>query len=337
MKNHIVLKHFLAAVVLTLTTVSFSATTIYKEQEADKIIAQLYHRLNEKPILSMSDRIDAFSEALLGKPYLLGALGEGSEGEFDQFPLYRCDAFDCETYVDTVLALALSNNLNTFKRCIRNIRYRDGQVNFTDRNHFASRDWNGNNQRQSYVKDITLSITNEKQTLVAKWAKTTIDKPSWYRFFTHSKIRVEGLSEQEKNEKLTALKQLGSTLEVAETKIPYIPLNELFNERGEPNQYVFNQIPHASIIEIVRPNWDLRKQIGTALHVSHLGFGIWVNGNLMFREASSIHQKTVDVLLIDYLRDALKSPTIKGINIQIVVPEDTLEEDCRVPNSLIHP
>ncbi|WP_133131018.1 N-acetylmuramoyl-L-alanine amidase-like domain-containing protein [Legionella yabuuchiae] len=330
MKLIIFIKQLPIAIILLLSSGLLAANSVDPEQKADKIIEQLYHRLKQKPINNMPARIEAFSALLLGKPYLLTALGEGKNGEFDQFPLYRLDAFDCETYVDTVLALALANNLNSFKQCIQKIRYHDGQVNFAHRNHFASRDWNRNNQSQSYTKDITTTFTDEKNKPVAKRAKTIIDKPSWYQHFTRSKIRINGLSEEQKQQKLAELKQIGSKLEVAETEIPYLPLSELFNEKGEPNHYLFKQIPNASIIEIIRPSWDLRKQIGTRLHVSHLGFGIWVNDTLMYREASSIHQKTVDVPLVDYLRNTLKSPTIKGINVQIVVPKQVLGEHCEV-------
>ena len=110
--------------------------------------------------------------------------------------------------------------------------------------------------------------------------------------------------------------------------IPYIPLSVLFDNAGQANMHLFKQIPNAGIIEIVRPNWDLTKQIGTHLNVSHLGFAIWINNVIFFREASSEHHQIIDVPLIDYLRAAQKSPTIKGINIQIALPQPLNFEVC---------
>ncbi len=37
------------------------------------------------------------SEEFLGKPYILGALGEGPKARYDQFPAYRVECFDCVT------------------------------------------------------------------------------------------------------------------------------------------------------------------------------------------------------------------------------------------------
>lgn len=295
----------------------------------NKLIEQLYHKLSHLPQNDMQNRITAISSWFLGKPYLLGALGEGNHGAYDQFPLHRFDAFDCETFVDTVLALALAEDAQTFKQCINQIRYRDGKVSFFNRNHFASLDWNLNNQKQGFLKDITPGFTNKHNKPVAKIAKAYIDKPAWYRHFDSKIIRIADADERLINQKLQSLKERGGKLQGAVSVIPYIPLSVLFTKKGEPNQHLFKQIPNASIIEIVRPNWDLRSRIGTCLNVSHLGFAIWKDDTLMFREASSIHQRTVDVPLIDYLQDALKSPTIQGINVQIVLPEKTFKGDCR--------
>lgn len=305
------------------------AEPLNHQKQADQIIEQLYHNLDNKPTLSLTERIKVISAAFLDKPYLLGALGEGETGEFDQNPLYRTDAFDCETYVDTVLAMAFSTNLSGFSQCVCKIRYREGQVNYVDRNHFASLDWNRNNQKQGFTKDVTLTIIDENNKPVAEIAKTLIHKPDWYKFKTIDHIRIDNLSEEEKSRRLTKLQKAGSQLEIVHSEIPYLPLNKLFNEDGQANKQLFAQIPDASIIEIVRPNWNLRDKIGTNLNVSHLGFAIWENGTLIFRQASSIENRTIDVPLIDYLRDAMKSPTIKGINVQVIVPESPLSEDCK--------
>jgi hypothetical protein len=134
-------------------------------------------------------------------------------------------------------------------------------------------------------------------------------------------IRLSQANTSDKMQRLQTLKQEGSQLPKATSIIPYLPLDSLFDSTGKANDYLFKQIPNAAIIEIVRPNWDLSKEIGTHLNISHLGFAIWKNRILYFREASSQHGRVVDVPLVDYLRDTLKSPTIKGINVQVVLPQ----------------
>ena len=279
---------------------------------------QLYHNLKSDPNHTISARITYISAQFLGKPYELGALGEGKDGDYDQFPLSRTDAFDCETYVDTVLALALAHDTASFHHYINQIRYKNGQVSFITRNHFTDLDWNKNNQKQGFVTDITTNIRDADDHPVAFMAHALIDKPSWYQHFSSDRIRIKNASQTQISKRLLSLKQEGNQLSPHIATIPYLPLNALFKPNGQPNVYLFKQIPNAAIIEIIRPDWDLQKQIGTHLNVSHLGFAIWKNGQLFFRQASSTQHQVVDSLLIDYLRDALSSPTIKGINIQVV-------------------
>jgi len=308
------------------------ATQENPEQQANKKIQALYEDLNNKPASDMAGRITTFSRHLLGMPYLLGALGEGSEGRYDQAPLYRMDAFDCETYVDTVLALAFATDLPGFKQCIRNIRYRNGHVSFIDRNHFMSLDWNKNNQHQGFVKDISLKFRDKQNQPVSETATALIDKPGWYKQFDLNKIRLIDMDKKEQLKRLKELKRSGQELEQVVSSIAYIPLTALFDGSGKANDYLFKQIPHAAIIEIVRPNWNLRDKIGTNLNVSHLGFAILDKGILLFRDASSLRGQTADMPLVDYLRNTLKSPTIKGINVHIVLPQQPLPGNCRIEN-----
>ena len=101
---------------------SSKAATHPQQEQADVVINQLYHSLNKLPKSDMSARMDIISAKFIGKKYRLGALGEGIDAHYDQRPQYRADAFDCDTYVTTVLALALADNTNGFKQCLRKVR-----------------------------------------------------------------------------------------------------------------------------------------------------------------------------------------------------------------------
>lgn len=319
------------ACLLTLigSTVYSNACNLPINQSCETI-EKVYHTLNFNSKSDMASRLDTLSANFLDSPYLLGALGEGEHARFDQSPLYRTDAFDCETFVTTIIALALGNNQEIFKQCLKKLRYAKGQISFVNRNHFTSLDWNKNNQQQGFLRDITDSFKDSNNKSVAKIAIAVIDKPSWYQHFNEKGIKLRSANEQEQQKRLKELKIRGNQLAITKDKIPYLPLTALFDNNGNPNQYLFAQIPNASIIEIIRPNWDLRKQIGTHLNVSHLGFAFWKKGELIYRQSSSTQGKVLDVSLISYLKKARSSPTIKGINVQVVLPKVPLSVGCNI-------
>ncbi len=295
--------------------------------EANKTIQKLYHTLNAKPT-PMSTRLNQISRYFLNKPYQYNALGEGPGACYDQGPLYRTDIFDCETYIDTVVAIALSSNFDTFTQCIKQIRYQDGEVSFVKRNHFASIDWNPNNQKAGIFKDITKNLVDKDNKPVAKIATAVINKPNWYTKLPRGRIRLPDAPPKEQIKKFEALKREGNVLKAETVSTPYIPLTALFDKKGRPNHALFNQIPEGAIVEIVRPNWNLEAQVGSHLNISHMGFVFRKNGQLRFRHASLLKKKVSDMSLISYLKKTRSSPTIRGINIQIVVPDEPSEQNC---------
>ena len=298
------------------------------QRNADLMIEKLYRSFPRSSTLTMAQRLNHISAKFLGKPYILGALGEGKSARYDQSPLYRTDGFDCETFVDTVLAIAFAETADGFTQCINKVRYQAGQIEFVTRNHITDLDWNQNNQKQGYLKDITQDFKDNHNQPVAQIASAVINKPSWYQHMPIGTIKLGILDPTEQERRLKELQNKGRQLQAQESQIAYIPLTALFSQKGQPNQALFNQIPHAAIIEIIRPNWDLQDQIGTHLNVSHLGFAFWKQGTLIFRQASSQYHQVVDVSLINYLREARQSPTIKGINIQVVVPKKPYDKSC---------
>ncbi len=303
---------------VTLSTVS-SAQNINHTScaQTNAVITKLYQTLATKRIENKGDRIVFIAQKLLGKPYELGALGEGRSGYFDEYPLYRTDAFDCETYVDTVLALTFGHDLPSFKRYIKKIRYEDSKVSFINRNHFTCLDWNKNNQKQQLIEDITHQIFDQQHHVIAQSAQTFIDKPNWYQHFGIGHIRLRHNTLHEQQKRLAKLKQKAKHLVKERSEVDYIPLKQLFNQNGQANMFLFKQIPQGAVIEIIRPNWDLTKKIGTNLNVSHMGFAFWKDDRLYFLQASSQDNVVVKVPLIDYLRRAQTNPTIQGINIQV--------------------
>lgn len=288
------------------------------EQQNATTFVQLLYKKQAVMELPLPQRLEKISSMFLGRPYLLGALGEGVSGRYDQYPLFRVDAFDCLTFVETVLALTLADSPDSFDRMMKKIRYQDGRVSFLMRNHFTDLDWNPHNQANGLIKDVTMNIHNQHQEPIAIIASAIINKPSWYQHFSSSRIRLAQPFLSEKTTRLVELKKRGQALKIQTANIPYIPLTAIFDASGKANTAILKQIPNGAIIEMIRPNWDLRNVIGTSLNVSHLGFAFWLNGTLVFRNASTLNGHVVDEPLVSYLRKSLNSPTIKGINVQVV-------------------
>jgi hypothetical protein len=321
--NKIWLKNLLISSFLLWTVVAKAETITviprYDLQAYDKAIAALYAHPEKLPV-PIEERIQYFSRAFLGQPYVGGALGEGPAGRFDKSPLFRTDGFDCLTYVSTVLALANANHLNAFKEKIQQINYQNANVSYRHRNHFTSVDWNVNNRSQGFIQDITNTIKDEQGHPVAQIATAYINKKAWYEKKTLSSIKLFApLNQQKQHQLLEKLHGQSRYVKNQQSYLPYIPLDQLFDQQGEAVPFLLNQIPSGSIIEIVRPNWNLTPYIGTHLNVSHLGFALRTEKGLVYREASSVDNKVIDILLVDYLKKYLQSPTVKGINVQLVL------------------
>lgn len=108
------------------------------------------HRLSRHS--SFEARVDSVSRFFLGRAYLENPLGGGP----DQREVFRCsfDEFDCVTYVEIVLALACSKTASRFARTLRDLRYREGTVEWVRRNHFMT-EWLRINAERGVLADMT--------------------------------------------------------------------------------------------------------------------------------------------------------------------------------------
>lgn len=99
----------------------------------------------------LPDRLGRLSAALLGRPYRSFPLIGGPDT--DEVLVTRVDAFDCVTYAETVLALAVSQSSRDFAARLAAIRYLHGRVRWIDRNHFMNR-WIERNVRAGHVRRV---------------------------------------------------------------------------------------------------------------------------------------------------------------------------------------
>lgn len=167
---------------------------------------------------------NTIGDKYIGTPYVADPLGEMRAPDTD--PLIRTDAFDCTTFVETVLANGDVEKLNK-------IRYKNGEIDFVNRNHFIETDWIQNNS------DIVYNASD-------KYCKTAlrhvvIDRASWMR-------RVHNIESGDA---------------VVETDIAYIPYADITTiDNTEPLVVLF----------IVDKSTARAKKIGTDLAVVHMGF-----------------------------------------------------------------
>ena len=105
-----------------------------------------------RAVEGVATRIDEVSRLFVNAPYLGESLG-GSPFEKEVLTV-SLDGFDCVTYVEYVLALARSETPDEFVDCVRHLRYLNGLVDWSKRNHYMS-DWIRSNVRAGFVNDLT--------------------------------------------------------------------------------------------------------------------------------------------------------------------------------------
>jgi hypothetical protein len=225
---------------------------------------------------SLRQRIEAVSQLFLSTPYKRSPLGEGAEGVFDRDPLIRFDAFDCTTFVETVLALSLESDLDSGMRILQKIRYKDGKIDYLTRNHFTELDWVPNNIKAGFLRDITTEIAGQDAVEVSK----TISKRQWY--LRKSIASFHGrFSEDEKHCLLPALRALGEQFPDQRATLPVLPIQDL--------PRIIERIPSGAIVNLVRAD-----QAGRTTIVSHQALLIKKNDKWYVRHASSIGRAVED-------------------------------------------
>lgn len=99
--------------------------------------------LSARHVNAFHERLDYFSKALIGRPYLLGAMGEGYLDTIDTKPLVNMDSVDCMTFVEHVLAMTEANDEDSLFTILQRIRYLGGKIGYATRKHYMLADWVG--------------------------------------------------------------------------------------------------------------------------------------------------------------------------------------------------
>ena len=317
--------------------------------------------LEDTQSLTFEKKIDVISQFFLGKSYDSPVLGEG-EGSYQNLPLYRFDKFDCTTYVETVLALANSIDMDDFERHIRQIRYKDGSVSFVARNHFPSSDWIPNNVKAGYVNDATSQLASEAH--IINTASSIIDKKVWYeklhraqldaylnstfhiaeRTITLPYLRYENIFLQVENNYLKKevnlqkemlqkdFKKLKAYDKHKQENVLREDLKELdyFYKRATSkiNKTLLSRMPRVSVLNLLRFD-DLNDENEAFENVFLQGFVIRKDNDYVLRHASSFSRKVVEVQIEEALEIYLIDPTIGGANILSISKKEDKKNHAR--------
>jgi len=286
----------------------------------------------------MAAILERVSAPLVGRPYQLGPLGEG-----DKLPLYRLDAFDCTTFVETVMANAYcypAGEPSCLEAKMAQIRYRGSRISFRDRNHVPELDWLPNNVRRGFLRDLSATL------FPGEWkeAMPKIDRELWLASqgekpdpagelkavplhflpssFFFAKKELAASQQAELEGKLAAsaaeAEKVADKEEAARIKFR----GELAFLRATfvPVPGRLEQIPAGTILNLVRaPEKDPAKARLTPL-ISHQGLILPGKDGLRIRHAAPNGGHVSDQPLADYLLRYVRSGHYRGISLYQILP-----------------
>ena len=243
------------------------------EQQLDRAISEAHL------VPAIGERIERLSALFVDLPYRDYPLGEGSGVEPQ--PRWRVDGVDCQTFVETVLAMANAKSLERARTVLDDIRYAGDppRVSFATRNHFTEAQWLPSNLGKGYLREETRTIEER-----APSTSLVLRRAQW--------------------EKVPGLKRLSpAKIPQGEFPIRYLTLEQA-KKRGA-------SIEPGSVLLVIRQQDPKR-----VVRVSHMGFVVRKEGRLYVRHASTSEEhRVIDLELgqfVDRLREYKKWP-VQGV------------------------
>jgi len=114
-------------------------------------VQQLLSKIRAEP--SCAQRVAILARSFIGCGYIQNPL-IGSADIAEVFTV-AFDRFDCVTYIETVLALAVARDPDDFGDRLRRIRYARGRIQWQSRNHYMTQ-WIRNNIRDGLVEPVSV-------------------------------------------------------------------------------------------------------------------------------------------------------------------------------------
>lgn len=151
--------------------------------------AQMIRQLlaETRSMKSVAERLKHVSAKVLGAVYLRQPL-IGSATEAEVFTA-RLDGFDCITFLETALALARARSQDEFLALLKKIRYRNGEVDYSLRLHYAT-DWARNLVQLGLMTDMTIGETTVQREKLLTLVKGIPQQMAHFRFFPRTEIQM---------------------------------------------------------------------------------------------------------------------------------------------------
>lgn len=267
--------------------ISFLANPAFSISHDSLFVDSIIENSAKADLKSDADRIMFFARSMIGIPYCGGTLDVNENESL----VVRTDSVDCTTYVETVLAMYLASKIehggyDDFKKALTKIRYRDGVIKgYSSRLHYFS-DWVADNEKKGILYEVT-SRSNHSQRHFSINYMTK--HPLLYRHL--------------KGDSLSVSEMLLIEEKWRNYDMPYIPKDNL-------KTYNNIDICNGDILALTT-NID-------GLDVLHLGFAIWVDGNIHLLHASSLYGRVVidRMSLYEYLKDRKKHTGVRVIRVK---------------------
>lgn len=138
-------------------------------KEIDVLLAK-----TAKENLTITERMNFYSEMFLNMPYNLTCSGDGPYALYETQPLVNFKETNCMVFCEHVLALSISDSWDNFFNNLQQIRYKDGIIGMRTRNHYTMADWLPENSW--LLNDVTKLIGG-------KWTKSFSRTISHKKFF----------------------------------------------------------------------------------------------------------------------------------------------------------
>ena len=136
---------------------------------------------------TLRERLNFFSQRLLGRPYLIHPL-IGSPSQPEQF-VTRMDGFDCVTYLETVLALAQSREVESYLQRLRTLRYAGGEISYAKRLHYTT-DWHRVNVQRGFLQDLTANEGSVERTKTLSLLAGFAPQTQTFRYYPKTKLNA---------------------------------------------------------------------------------------------------------------------------------------------------
>ena len=269
--RHIQIKHItLFILVIICSSVCFAQTK--DSVLVEKILLEMKGQQQQQ---SGAELFLQIGRRFVGFPYVGHTLDRTDEERL-VVNLYE---IDCTTYLENALALTLcvkagETDFASFKRHLKDIRYRDGKLAYENRLHYYHW-WVTDNERMGFVRNI--DCPNPPFTAVQRLKINYMSSnPNLYDMLRYHPERV------------AALKAIEDSTNG--TPVRYIPKAAVKN-----TQLLRNTIHDGDLLALVTN----KKNLDT----THLGIAVWKKDGLHLLNASLIHKKVVEepMLLYDYL------------------------------------